>query len=180
MADHAPNAPSTFAYLFYQTVGLLVFTILLPPTLLYRTICHVVPSQRPYPTWSLRRDLAVAAGRLYLAWTVRFCLPRPEKKKAWKRSPLIERVVGRGTGTTVVEIPPVNDEWITGVAASGEGEVKREKVPGFWTFERGGRWTEGSEHATPAEKVIMYIAGGYVSNSYSTQHFAHGLYEDLG
>lgn len=162
MTTNAPNAPGILPYLLYQTIGLIAFTVLLPPTLLYRTVCHFVPGKRPHPSWSLSRDLALGAGRLYLAWTVRFCLPRPEGKKAWKRSPLIEKVVGRGTTTKVVEIPPVSNEWITSVAAAGKGWVKREKVPGFWTFESEGHWTQGGEQATHGEKVIMYIAGGYV------------------
>lgn len=162
MIEVAPNAPGALPYLLYQTVGLSVFAILLVPTLLYRTVCHYVPGQRPHPTWSLRRDLALAAGRLYLSWSERFSLPRSEGKKAWKRSPLIERVVGRGTTTTVVKIPLASEEWIHGIASAGQGIVKLENVPGFWTFEQGGGWKEGSERAAPGEKVIMYIAGGCV------------------
>jgi hypothetical protein len=158
MTNAAPNAPGLLPFVLYQIAGLLAFAVLLPPNLLYRTLLHLVPSARPYPTWSLRRDLAIAGGRLYLACTKRFSLPRPEGKKAWQTSPLIERVVAPGTTTRMVEIPPVGDEWVVGVAAVAGEVVKREKVPGFWTVEKDWKGVDAS--ALPREKVIMYIAGG--------------------
>jgi hypothetical protein len=95
MSPTPPNAPSLAAYLVYKTVGLVVFTALLPIILIYRVLRHLVPSLRPFPTWSLQRDLAIAGGRLYLSWTHRFSLPRPEGKAAWQPQKLVHRLIGQ-------------------------------------------------------------------------------------
>jgi hypothetical protein len=95
VSSPVPNAPSLPAYVFYKTIGFLAFSILLGPVLLLRFVRHFAPGQRPYPTWSLHRDLALGGGRLYLACTERFCLPRPEGKKAWQADKLVHKIVGK-------------------------------------------------------------------------------------
>lgn len=157
-----PNAPNLLTYLLYQTVGLVIFAVLLLPNLVCRTALHYIPGQRPHPTWSLQRNLAVSAGRLYLAWTNRFSLPRPEGKAAWKDLPWVQKLIGKGTTVKAVEIPPAGKEWIGDLMQAGEGIVQGVKVPGFWTYEQTGSWMDGSEQAIPGEKVIMYISGGCV------------------
>lgn len=154
-----PNAPSAPAFFFYKLVGLVIFSVFLPPFLLYRTLRHIMPGLRPHPSWSLSRDLGIGAGRLYLSWSERFSLPRPDSKQ-WKNKPLIEKLIGQETQVKCIRIPPVPGQWITGVAAVGKGIVEPVEVPGFITYETNGKAPKGDELAHPTEKVILYVAGG--------------------
>jgi hypothetical protein len=61
-----------------------------------------------------------------------------------------------------VTIPPVDSRYLSGFLAVGEGIVKPEHIPGFWTYETSSGISKGKYEARPGEKVIMYISGGYV------------------
>lgn len=156
----APNAPPLFLHILYQTAGLVAFFIAVVPVLLFRTVLHVFPRTRPHPKWSLRRDLAVAIGRLYLACSTYFALPRPHGKKAWKVDPTMHKRTGKGTKVKMVEVPPVGQDWIVGVAQVGEGLVNPEPVACFWTFCPTETLVQGDEKAQESERVILYVAGG--------------------
>jgi hypothetical protein len=156
-----PNAPSLPAYLGFQVLGLSAFFILLIPTVIYHTVLHLIPSKRPYPTWTLQRSIFISVLRLHLRCTTKFCLPRPKGKKDWKPDALVQRIVGHGTVTRCVAVPPVPTEWVQGVAAVGKGIVSPVEIPGFWTSENGA-CGQGDEPAKHGEKVLLYIPGGYV------------------
>jgi hypothetical protein len=176
----APNAPPAYLYFIHQTCGLLAFSVLIFPTLILHTVLHFIPSKRPYPTWSLARGLSIASGRLYLACVMRFSLPRPQGKKDWQNKTIIQKIVGSGIETQCIRIPPAPFKWITGVALVGKDIVHPAEVPGFITFEKNGKWNEGNEPAKPGEKVIMYIAGGYVVLSFKTKSSSLNINSDHG
>lgn len=160
MSDDVPNAPPLYLHVVYQALGFTAFTLALVPVLLFRAVLHIFPKARPYPTWSLRRDLAVAGGRLYLRCTSYSSLPRPHGRGAWESDPLVEKAAGNGTGVKVVEVPPLEPEWIIGIAKTGEGIVKPESVACFWTWDKKGAAVKGDEDALGNERVIFYVAGG--------------------
>lgn len=160
MSDAVPNTPPLYLHVFYQSLGFLVLGISIIPVLLFRTVLHIFPKTRPYPTWSLRKDLAVAGGRLYLACTTYTSLPRPHGIKAWRPDHKVHKATGHGTKVNAVKVPPVNAEWVIGVAKVGEGIVKPEPVACFWTFSPSNTILEGDERADGSERVIMYVAGG--------------------
>lgn len=160
MDDNVPNAPPLWLSILYQALGFLAFALALVPTLLVRAVLHISPRTRPYPTWSLRRDLAVAAGRLFLACTTYAALPRQPGRGAWRAAPLVQRAAGHGTRVRLAEAPPLAAAWLVGVATAGGGVVVPEPVPCFWTFcERKGV-SAGDERAEAGERVILYVAGG--------------------
>ncbi|KIP08666.1 hypothetical protein PHLGIDRAFT_126866 [Phlebiopsis gigantea 11061_1 CR5-6] len=158
--DAIPNTPPLYLHVVYQTLGLLVFALVIVPVLILRAVLHTFPCLRPYPTWSLRKDLAVAGGRLFLACTSYFSLPRPHGKGAWMSDSKVHKAAGRGTRVKIVAAPPISDEWITGPAAVAKDTVRPVQVPCFWTFVPSKTLSEGDEHAQEGERVIMYIAGG--------------------
>jgi hypothetical protein len=95
MPPSIPDAPSYLSYVLYQAVAITIFATFLPFVLVYRTLRHLVPSLRPYPTWSVQRDLALAAGRLYMNWSTRFCLPAAPGKESWSPHKFIHRMIGK-------------------------------------------------------------------------------------
>ena len=158
----APNTPSLPAYAAFQALGYTVFLLLILPLLLYRTLLHLHPATRPHPAWSYRRDIAIAFGGLYLACTTYFCLPRPPGKQAWQEDALLRKQLGESLHVEVVGIPPLPEEWVVGIAAEGGAEVVPESVPGFWTFGPAQNIQCGEERAREGERVVLYVAGGYV------------------
>ena len=155
------NAPSLPAYAAYQALGYIIFLALLPPVLVYRSLLHIHPATRPYPTWSYRRDIAIAFGGLYLACTTYFCLPRPPGKQAWQEDALLRKQLGESLHVEVVGIPPLPEEWVVGIAGAGNGEVTPEAIPGFWTFSPEQQDIQcGEERAREGERVVLYVAGG--------------------
>lgn len=160
MTTRVPNAPPLYLFVAYQALGYLAFALAILPALLVRLILHISPKTRPYPTWSLRRDLAVAGGRLYMLCTTYPSLPRPPGHKAWQSDPVVQKASGHGTKVKLVEVPPAKEAWITGVASAGEEFVSPEPVPCFWTFCPQEGVAMGDEAAREGERVIMYIAGG--------------------
>ena len=162
MTDAIPNAPPLYQYVFYQGLGLFVFALAILPVLLVRAVLHISPGTRPYPTWSLRRSLAIAGGRLYLACTTYASLPRPHGVKAWRPDHNVHKATGHGTKVKAIRVPPASVEWITGVAKVGQDIVNPEPVACFWTFCPSKDISEGDERAGSGERVIMYVAGGYV------------------
>ena len=161
-----PNSPSLARYAGYQALGFTALVVLTVPTLVYRSFRHLRPAWRPYPTWSYRRDMAVAFGRLYLACTTYFCLPRPPAEKAWQEDALIRKQVGEGTQVLTVEVPPIAGEWLVGIATSGRGSVYPAAVPCFWTFHPELNIAQGDERARDGERVVLYVAGGSVHFSW--------------
>ncbi|KAI0343494.1 alpha/beta-hydrolase [Trametopsis cervina] len=158
--ERVPNAPSLPAHIFNQTLGFLVFFTLLLPVILYRTVLHISPKTRPHPSWTLRRSLAIAIGRLYLTCTTYLSLPREPGGSEWKTDDLVHRLAGKGTKVKMVRAPPVGEDWIISIATAGSGVVQAVDVPCFWTFVKDGKWEEGDERAEEGEKVIMYVNGG--------------------
>lgn len=157
-----PNAPSLGVHIVKQTAGFLLFFLLLLPVVLFRATLHIFPRTRPHPSWSLRRSLAIAVGRLYLTCTTYLSLPRDPGAKSWKADDRVHKFAGKGTKVKTVLAPSLGDEWIVGVAREGKGYVCTEPVPCFWTFVPSDVWREGNEVAAPGEKVVMYVNGGYV------------------
>ncbi|GJE97300.1 alpha/beta hydrolase [Phanerochaete sordida] len=160
MAGRVPDAPPLYLFVIYQTLAYLVFALAIIPVLLYRLVFHILPSTRPYPTWSLRRDLAVAGGRLYMVCTTYPCLPRPPGHKAWQSDPIVQKTAGPHTKVKLVEVPPAEEEWMTGIANVAKGVVCPVPVPCFWTFCPREGLLKGDEDAPPDERVIFYVAGG--------------------
>jgi hypothetical protein len=160
MSNDIPNAPPLYLHVLYQFVALVAFAVAIIPVLLFRAVLHISPRTRPYPTWSLRRDLAIAGGRLYLACTTYTSLPRPPGDKAWQTDRMIQKATGHGTKVKTVQVPPLRDNWIIGVAKVGEGIVVPQPVPCFWTFCPNKARPEGDEYAEGGERVILYVAGG--------------------
>jgi hypothetical protein len=70
----------------------------------------------------------------------------------------------QGTHVKAVEIPPAPEDHLDGMLAVASDTVKPATTPGFWTSEKHPHLPAGGydEKARPHEKVIMYIAGGYV------------------
>lgn len=155
-----PNAPPLILYVIYQALSVVAFAVLLLPVVLFRSIQHIHPSSRPYPTWSYRRSVAVAVGRLYLACSTFFCLPRAPGKKAWKEHALVREQAGDGTAVKAVSVPSVRDEWRVGIARAAEGLVEPVDVPCFWTYSPAQNGKEGDARAGEDERVVLYVAGG--------------------
>lgn len=155
-----PNAPPLFLHILQQTAGLTCFLFIVVPVLLFRTVLHIFPRARPHPKWSLRRDLTVAIGRLYLACSTYFALPQPHGTKAWKADTMMHKRTGKGTKVKAVEVPPVGQNWIVGVAQVGRVFVKPVPVACFWTFCPNEGLVQGDEKAQKSERVILYVAGG--------------------
>lgn len=170
-----PNSPPLILYILYQFLAYFAFALLLIPTILYRSVLHLHPATRPYPTWSLRRDLAVACGRLFLACTTFLSLPRPPAGKAWREDALVRRRVGGETAVKAVTVPPVPDAWIVGAARVGEDCVRPVDVPCFWTFSPAQGLMEGDERASAGERVVLYVAGGCVLRQYMIYLFYFSL-----
>ncbi|EKM53594.1 uncharacterized protein PHACADRAFT_125418 [Phanerochaete carnosa HHB-10118-sp] len=160
MDRRVPNAPPLFLFVVYQILGHLIFALAILPTLLFRLVLHVSPRTRPYPTWSLRRDLVIATGRLYLLCTTYTSLPRLPGNKAWQSDPIAHKATGHGTKVKLVEVPPATKEWIVGIASDSEEVVNPVPVPCFWTFCPREDLKVGDESALDGERVILYIAGG--------------------
>ncbi|TFK56170.1 alpha/beta-hydrolase [Heliocybe sulcata] len=162
-----PNAPSLPVHIFWATVRIVLFIILIIPSVPLTLVSHFVCP--PHPSWSLRRHLVISSARLYYRWSYRWSLPRPEGKQAWKGRGFIWWISGRSRGgTKVVEVklgkeralPFKNLVW-NATKPVDEGKVTIEDVPGFWTApDEGGWWERGDEPAKKGEKVLVYLAGG--------------------
>jgi hypothetical protein len=69
----------------------------------------------------------------------------------------------QGTGVQVVEIPPANNQFVSGMLAVASDIVKPAKVPGFMTYPTSLGYSKGDEPARPSERVILYVPGGCVA-----------------
>ncbi|WWC64401.1 uncharacterized protein I303_107011 [Kwoniella dejecticola CBS 10117] len=156
----APNAPSLGNYKLIIACTNLVYFALSPFAVLCLTLLYVL-EPRPFPSWTLSRQISTGLAKLSQCISGWWIPPPPEDWDDWGISPpgqsFLDAQVRRLVSLKVITLQPVDKKYIIGIAdVQGVQSVQR---AGFWISPRASL-RRNDEPAKKGEKVIMHIHGG--------------------